>query len=91
MGEVAIRYRVMPESMDVNLNELKEILEDKLTKNTANAKIQGIEEKEIAFGLKALHVTMIMPDAAGYADGVEKTISEIKGVQSIEAIEMSLL
>jgi translation elongation factor EF-1beta len=61
MGEVAIRYRVMPESMDVNLNELKEVLEDELTKNTTNAKIQG------------------------------KIISQIKGVQSIETIEMSLL
>jgi len=91
MGEVAIRYRVMPESMDVNLNELKEVLEDELTKNTINAKIQGIEEKEIAFGLKALHVSIVMPDAAGCADEIEKIISQIKGVQSIETIEMSLL
>lgn len=91
MGEVAITYRVMPESMDINLNNLKEALEDKLIKDTTNAKIQGIEEKEIAFGLKALHVTMIMPDAAGCAAEVEKIISQIKGVQSIETIEMSLL
>jgi translation elongation factor EF-1beta len=32
-----------------------------------------------------------MPDAAGCADEIEKIISQIKGVQSIETIEMSLL
>ena len=81
----------MPESMDVDLNALKETLKNKLTKNTADARVQSIQEKEIAFGLKALHVSIVMPDAGGCADEVEKTISQMKGVQSIETIEMSLI
>ena len=53
--------------------------------------MQGIEEKPIAFGLKALMVKVVVEDKEGILDAVESTLTGISGVQSIEAVEMGRL
>jgi translation elongation factor aEF-1 beta len=45
----------------------------------------------LAFGLKALHVLIVMDDKKGGADQVEAAISGVSGVQSVEIVEMGLL
>lgn len=88
MGKVIVGLRVMPASIETNLEELKRVIKAEVAKT---ATLGGIREKYIAFGLTALEVTVILPDAAGGSEEIEKTIAEIKGVSSVEVIGTGLL
>jgi elongation factor 1-beta len=84
MGSVAAIMRVMPESPEVNLEELKKALKEKLPG------IQDIREEPIGFGLKALKFAAIVNDAGGQTDEIEKNLSQIPGVERVETIEVTL-
>jgi elongation factor 1-beta len=88
MGDVAITYRIMPISTDVNLTELADKVEDVSNKI---AKLQGLQEKPIAFGLSALLIRVIIPDKEGGPEEIEGALSKIDGVQTVEVIDMTLL
>ena len=83
MGNVAISMRVMPESPEVDLEKIKREISKKV-------KIQDSKIEPIAFGLKALRLMVIIPDAAG-ADSLEKEIRSIKGVGEVEIESVTLL
>jgi elongation factor 1-beta len=91
MGTAAIKYRVMPEGIEVDLEALQAriatIIED------AGAELHGIEVKPFAFGLKALETTVMIPDkvGGGIPDAVEDALNDLDGVQSVELIEMGLI
>ena len=81
MGDVAIRYHVMPEGPDVNLEEIK-----------AKLRVLGareIQEKPVAFGIKLLDVLFVMPDKEGST--IEDKIREISGVSSVETESITLI
>jgi elongation factor 1-beta len=80
MGKVAAKIKVMPQSPEVDLDELQERLEDSLPEG---AKINGIERDDVAFGLVALLPTVIVPDDAGGTEAVEEGFNEVEGVESI--------
>ena len=84
MGSVAVILRVMPESPEINIEELKKALKAKLPS------IQEIKEEPIGFGLKALKVLAVVNDAGGETDAVEKTLNQIPGVERAEIIEVTL-
>lgn len=88
MGEVAITFKVMPEGLEVNLDELKGAIE---TDISGVCRLQGMEEMPIAFGLKALIIKVVIEDAEGLMDRLESKISEVPGVQSIDVTEMGRL
>jgi elongation factor 1-beta len=88
MGDVAITYRIMPVSTDVNLTELANKVEEISNKI---AKLQGMQEKPIAFGLSAILIRVIMPDKEGEPQKIEGALSEIEGVQTVEVLDMTLL
>jgi elongation factor 1-beta len=80
MGKVAAKIKVMPQSPDIDLDELQERLEDSLP---GGAKINGTEREEVAFGLVALYPTVIVPDDAGGTEAVEESFAEVDGVESV--------
>lgn len=84
MGSVAVIMRVMPESPEVNLEQLKAALKVKLPG------IQDIKEEPIGFGLKSIKFIAIVDDAGGETDRLEKTVSEIPGVDRAEILEVTL-
>jgi elongation factor 1-beta len=88
MGEVAIVYQVMPEGPEIDLENLKKNIE-KIVPD--NARLNKIEEKPVAFGLKALHVQIILNDREGGADEIEQALGNLEFVQSVEAIQVGLL
>ncbi len=88
MGEVGLQYRVLPEGLEVDLKKL----EDEIRKALPEfAKLRAAEQRPLAFGLKALHVLVVMDDKKGGAEQVEAAISGVPGVQSVEIVEMGLL
>ena len=89
MGDVVIKYRVMPEGTEVDLKGLGEQITEMVVEP---AKLHGMEEIPIAFGLKSLEIVVVINDKeGGFADKVEENIRNIAGVQSIEAIETGLI
>ena len=88
MGEVGIIYKIMPNDTDVDLNDLKLRIND-IVKSPA--KVNQIDEKPIAFGLKALEVQILMDDKSGGAEELEQSLTELEGVQSVEVIHIGLL
>ncbi|UCG69000.1 MAG: elongation factor 1-beta [Thermoplasmata archaeon] len=88
MGEVAITYRIMPESTDIDLRELGDKVKD-ASKDIA--KIQGMQEKPIAFGLTALLIRVIIEDKEGGPEEIENALTGISGVQTVEVMDMTRL
>lgn len=88
LGEVAITYRILPESTDIDLRELEGKVRD-ASKDIA--KIQGMQQKPIAFGLTALLIRVVIEDKEGGPDEIENALSGISGVQSVEALDMTRL
>ena len=80
MGKVAAKMKVMPQSPDIDLDDLQERLEASLPEG---AKINGFERDEVAFGLVALIPTVVVPDDAGGTEAVEEAFAELEGVQSV--------
>jgi elongation factor 1-beta len=84
MGSVAVIVRVMPESPEVNLEQLKIALKHKLPG------IQEIREEPIGFGLKALKLVAVVSDAGGQTDAIEKSLAGVNGVERAEIVEVTL-
>ena len=74
----------MPESPDVNLEQLKKALKQKLPG------IQEIREEPIGYGLKALKLVAVVNDSGGETDAVERTLSGVAGVERAEIVEVTL-
>jgi elongation factor 1-beta len=84
MGNVAVIIRVMPESPDVNIEQLKAALKKKLPG------IQDIREEPIGFGLKAIKLAAIVNDRGGETETIEQALSSVEGVERAEIIEATL-
>ena len=84
MGSVAVIVRIMPESPEVNLAELKVALKKKLPG------IQDMQEEPIGFGLKAIKLAAVINDAGGETDAIEQILNAIPGVERAEIIEVTL-
>jgi len=81
MGKVAAKIKIMPQSPDVDLDDLQNRLEGALPEG---AKIKGFERDDVAFGLVALFPTVIIPDEAGGTDAVEEAFATVDGVESVD-------
>ena len=88
MGEVAIVYKVMPDGPETDLEVLKNNIEKIIP---TSAKLNKIEEKPVAFGLKALEVQIILNDREGGAEEIELALNQIENVQSVEVLQLGLL
>ena len=77
MGEVIVVFRILPDSVD-SFESVK--------KQCEALKPERLEEEPIAFGLKALKFTKIIPDGPGVMDKLENEINSIKGLGSAENV-----
>ncbi|MEK6850716.1 MAG: elongation factor 1-beta [Nanoarchaeota archaeon] len=81
MATVVIKIRILPDSPEANLDEIK-------TKSISLLKPEGaknisFEEEPIAFGLKALILKTDMPEEKG-TELVESILSKISHVSSLK-------
>jgi elongation factor 1-beta len=82
MADVIVAFKVMPTGTDVNLDELE-------TKIREVVKPTSIKRQPIAFGLVALIVTKVIPDAGGELDNAENLLRSLEGVGEVEVEEVS--
>lgn len=80
MGDVAVQLKVMPQSPEVDLENLEESLRAALPEG---AEINATDTEDVAFGLVALLVAVVVPDGAGGSDAVEEAFAEVGGVESV--------
>ncbi|ESS06046.1 MAG: translation elongation factor 1B (aEF-1B) [uncultured archaeon A07HB70] len=88
MGDVAATMKIMPESPDVDLDALKERLETALPEG---AEVRGSDTDDVAFGLVALLLSVVVPDDAGGTDAVEEAFAGADGVESVSVEEVGRL
>ena len=88
MGEVGLQYRILPEGLEIDLDVLLASIKKALP---AGASLRASEQKPVAYGLKALHVLIVMDDKKGGSEVVEEALAKVPGVQSAEMIEIGLL
>jgi elongation factor 1-beta len=79
MGTAILIVKIMPDSIDTNLNNIKDEAKKRL--ETLGASSITFEEKPIAFGLKAILVKFAIPEEKG-SDIVEQQLSSINQVSS---------
>ena len=88
MGEVALKYRLMPESPDSNIeaivSEIPGVLPD-------DANFGAHEVKPFAFGLNAIMIAIVGIDREGFATEVEDGLNSLKNVQTVILEEQSLI
>ena len=77
----------MPESVDINLVNLKEKILKKIHHFTGRTDYKA-EEQPIAFGLKALNIIFVMDESKGSTENLEKDIASINGIQSVEITDV---
>ena len=87
MAQVVVTLKIMPESVEVDLNKIKEQAKNKII-DFAGAGDMKIEEQPIAFGLKALNIIFIMDEAKGSTEPLEDSILDVEGVQSVEVTDV---
>jgi elongation factor 1-beta len=87
MAQVVVTLKIMPESVEVDLNKIKEQAKNKII-DFAGAGDMKIEEQPIAFGLKALTITFVMDEAKGSTEPIEESLLDIEGVQSVEVTDV---
>ena len=80
MGDVAATIKVMPASPEVDLDDLEDTLENALP---GGSRLRGVEHQDVAFGLVALIVSVIVPDSEGGTESVEEAIAELEDVESV--------
>ncbi len=85
MGDVALIIKVMPESPEIDREKIKEQIMKALPR------VQEIREEPIGFGLVALQVAVVVPDAEGQTEAVENALNAIDGVERAEIVGSTLL
>ena len=87
MGEVIGLIRVMPNEV-LEDNQLEKMINDIKTVIKPPAKVGNIEVKPVAFGLKGLNVTVLVPDDAGGLDPIAEEITKVENVDSAEVTDV---
>ncbi|MFH1306608.1 MAG: elongation factor 1-beta [Candidatus Micrarchaeota archaeon] len=90
MGEVQLTLNVMPEKME-GFEKLKQDIMSKMKNETEGlVKMCKIGEQDIAFGMKAVKVMIVVPDGEGVSK-VEDKIKEIENVSSCDTVGVDRL
>ncbi|AJF62415.1 MAG: Elongation factor 1-beta [archaeon GW2011_AR20] len=87
MANVIITLKIMPESPEIDLNELQKKAIDEIKEFTGETETKSTIEP-VAFGLKALKITFVMDENRGGTEELENNISGLDGVNSVEVIDV---
>ncbi|MCL5788317.1 MAG: elongation factor 1-beta [Candidatus Marsarchaeota archaeon] len=81
-GKVVVVAKVFPAGVETDRVKLADEIRAKLN---GIAEIKKVEDEEIAFGLKALRMHMVVPeDIEGGTDVIENSVSALQGVSNVE-------
>lgn len=87
MADVVITMKIMPESPDVDLEQIKNKALDKIKAFTEMDNYKTSEEA-LAFGLKAVVIMFVMFEGKGTTETLEADIETIDGIASVEVTDV---
>ncbi|MGC8983118.1 MAG: elongation factor 1-beta [Desulfurococcaceae archaeon] len=84
MARVAVLLRILPEDVNVNLEELVSKIKQRLPQEYS---LELWDAEPIAFGLSALRALITMPEETeGGTEKLEELISQTPGVSQVEVL-----
>lgn len=87
MANAVVTIKVMPESPDVNLEELEVKVKEKIVEFAGEGDMK-VDIQPVAFGLKSMNIIFVMDEAKGSTEPLEKAVEDIEGVASIEVTDV---
>lgn len=92
MGDVVGLIQIMPTEV-LDDDQLNQMIEDVKICVKPPAKVGNVEIKPIAFGLKGINLTVVIPDKSGVGgiDPIAEEISKMEKVESAEVKDVGLL
>lgn len=84
MATSILKIKIMPASPETDLEKIKEEAKKEIEK--LSAKLHGTETEPIAFGLKALILTILWPEDKAL-DLIESALGKIEDVNSVQVID----
>ncbi|MGC8515962.1 MAG: elongation factor 1-beta [Thermoplasmata archaeon] len=88
MGDVAVVLKILPSDSDVNVTAMMAAVKEALN---GICELNKIEEQEVAFGLKAIRLEVIVPDEEGKIGAVESRLQSVDGVGQVDTDEVTLV
>ncbi|MEK6826005.1 MAG: elongation factor 1-beta [Nanoarchaeota archaeon] len=86
MGIVLVTFKIMPESVDVDLDEIQKEAKNLIEK--FGGKVSGFEKEPVAFGLNALITRFSLDEKISNLDPLEDNIRNIDGVMSVDVTDV---
>ena len=92
MGDVVGLIRIMPTEV-LEDDQISTLMEEIKALVKPPAKVGNIEIKNVAFGLRGINLTVVIPDSAGQGgiDPIAEEISKIDSIESAEVTDVGLL
>ncbi len=87
MGEVIALIRLMPDGV-VEDKDIQQIMDEIKKVVKKPVKLGRVEVKEIAFGLRSVDVTVIVPDSEGGLDPIVEILGKIKKIEGVEVVDV---
>jgi len=84
MGEVVAVFRIMPAD-GADFDTMKAAV------LAAAGKVDNQREEELAFGIKAFKITVVMPDDEGGTDKLEQKLAKVPGVGDVQVTDVGRL
>jgi translation elongation factor aEF-1 beta len=86
MANVVITFKIMPASPEEDLDKIRNEAQKRIKK--FGGEVYKTEEVPIAFGLKSVNIMFLMDENKGSTEELEKEISELQGVNSVDVIDV---
>ncbi len=87
MGEVLVVFKILPEDSDTSIEDLKNSVKSSLE---GVCEINSLEETDIGYGLKAVRLSVLVPDEEGKIGTVEEKLQSVSGVGQIDTEDVTL-
>jgi len=92
LAKVVVFLKVLPVDVDVDIEALKDKIQDAIAKLGEGFSLQSYKIEPIAFGLKALKLSILIPEETeGGTYSLEEAIKNVEGVGEVEVEFVSRL
>ncbi len=88
MAFVIVTLKVMPESPEIDLEEVEGRVKEAIKEFAGDRKMESKIEP-VAFGLKSLNIIFLMEESQGSPDPLAEKVAEFDGVNSAEITDVS--